>query len=223
MNSTYILEFLHALQQNNSKVWMDAHREQYLQAKGYFTELVAYALAQLQTIDGSLLGVQPPKCIFRINKNDFSKKGEAPYKGRIGAGMSRDGRHSPYANYILVLEPGGRSRVGGGMPNPKPRQVELIREEIDYCPGELEKILATENFKEQFGILRGEKLKSMPKGYTKAHPGAALLQHKNFVALRYFSDEEVCQPSFLERLLPLYKTVKPLHDFLNRTVPENDS
>jgi uncharacterized protein (TIGR02453 family) len=103
MDTAYILNFLKELQLHNSKTWMDDHREQYLQAKQYFVELVEHVLRELQAIDPELHGVKAAECIFRINKNDFSKKGEAPYKGHFGAGLSPGGRHSPFANYILVL------------------------------------------------------------------------------------------------------------------------
>jgi uncharacterized protein (TIGR02453 family) len=182
MDTAFILDFLRELQSNNSKHWMDLHREQYTEARQYFTDLVNNTLGQLITIDPSLHGVTAQQSIFRINKNDFSKKGEPPYKGRIGAGMSKGGRHSAYANYILVLEPGGKSRVGGGMRSPSPKHLELIREEIDYSPGELEAIVQAEDFRKYVGPLQGEKRSTAPKGYTNTHPALHLLKHKSFLA-----------------------------------------
>lgn len=218
MDIAFTLEFLRQLQRNNSKLWMDAHRDAYQQARQHFTALVQFALDEIKTIDATLHGLTPQECLFRINKNDFSKKGEAPYKGRMGAGMAQGGRHSPYANYILVLEPGGKSRVGGGMAHPLPAQLALIREEIDYSPGALEAIVGAGAFGGNFGELKCDRLRTSPKGYDRSHPALALLQCKNFLALRYFTDEEVCAPSFLQQLLPLYASVKPMHDFLNRAV-----
>lgn len=220
MDIPFILDFLQDLQQNNSKLWMDANRDRYQQARHYFTELVGFALQELQQIDPSLHGVSPQECMFRINKNDFSKKGEAPYKGRMGAGISQGGRHSSYANYILVLEPYGKSRIGGGVPNPKPEHLELIRQEVDYNPGELDQLIGAPAFVKQFGELRGEKRVTAPKGYDKSHPSIDLLRHKNFLALRYLSDEEVRSPDMTSRLLPTYKSVKPVLDFFNRAIGE---
>lgn len=220
MNNCAILAFLHALQQNNSKLWMDRHREEYLQARSDFAALVSLLLTQLQQFDQSLHGVTAAECLFRINKNDFSKKGEAPYKGHFGAGMSPGGRHSPYANYVLVLEPNGKSRAGGGIRKPTPKQLELIREEIDYNPGELESILKEPDFYESFGELRGEQRKSAPKGYDKSHPDITLLRYNGYQVLHYFTDEEVCSPDFKNKLLPLYRQLKPLHDFLNQSLTE---
>lgn len=209
------------LQQNNSKLWMDSHREEYKQAKAHFTVLVNHLLEALQQFDNDLFGVTAQECIFRINKNDFSKKGEPPYKGHFGAGMSPGGRHSPFPNYVLVLEPNGKSRAGGGIRKPTPRQLELIREEIDYSTGELQDILQEPAFKAAFGGLQGEKRKLPPKGYDKAHKDIALLKHNSFQVLHYFTDEEVCAPGFLERLLMLYRQVKPFHQFLNKSLTEN--
>jgi len=221
MNINLILNFLRELQQNNSKVWMDAHRSEYLQAKSFFRDLVEQLLAQLKTIDPALHATTAADSIFRINKNDFSKKGEAPYKGHFGAGISPGGRHSAFANYIFVLEPDNRSRAGGGIRQPAPAQLELIRQEIDYNPGELEEILAAQSFKAQFGFLQGQQRKSAPKGYDKSHPAIELLKYNGFQVLHFFTDEEVQQPGFIGRLLPLYQQVMPLHHFLNRAIIES--
>ncbi|MCC9138561.1 DUF2461 domain-containing protein [Pontibacter silvestris] len=220
MDTGFILRFLGELQQHNSKAWMDLHREEYLQAKAYFTELVSNALQQLQTIDPAMHGVTATESIFRINKNDFSKKGEAPYKGYFAAGMSPGGRHSPFANYVLILEPDSRSRVGGGKWKPTPKQLELIREEIDYNPGELEAIVLASGFINSFGKVTGETRKSAPKGYNKEHPSIDLLRHNGFLGLHFFKDEEVTAPDFKEQLLPFFKQVKPLNDFINRSFTE---
>ncbi|MHA6249384.1 DUF2461 domain-containing protein [Pontibacter sp. CAU 1760] len=213
-----ILSSLRRLQANNAKAWMDAHREEYQQVKANFAATVQILLDALQQFDPSLQDVPVAACMFRINKNDFSGKGAAVYKGHLGAGISAGGRHSPFANYVLVLEPNNKSRIGGGIRKPGPRQLELIREEIDYSPGELSRILMQPDFAETFGSLQGEKLKGAPKGYDKAHPEIDLLRQKGFQVLHYFTDEEVCSPDFIPRILLLYKRVKPLHDFLNRSL-----
>ncbi|MBF9253965.1 DUF2461 domain-containing protein [Pontibacter sp. 172403-2] len=218
MNITFVLNFLRELQQNNSKAWMDAHRSEYLQAKSFFREFVEQLLAQLKTIDPALHATTANDSIFRINKNDFSKKGEAPYKGHFAAGISPGGRHSAFANYVFVLEPGNKSRVGGGIRQPAPALLALLRQEIDYSPGELEAILAAPAFKSQFGTLQGQQRKSAPKGYAKSHPAIALLRYNGFQALHFFTDEEVQQPDFIYQLLPLYRQLMPLHHFLNRVI-----
>lgn len=220
MNIPFILHFLERLRQNNSKDWMDAHREEYLQAKEYFMEIVTRLIEELQQFDASLLGVTPQQCMFRINKNDFSKKGEAPYKGHFGAGISQGGRHSPFANYVLLLEPGNMTRIGGGIRQPGTRRLELIREEIDYSPGKLHQLLEESEFEAVWGKLRGTQRKLPPKGYDKTHPELDLLKYNGFQVLHYFSDEEVQTKGFIGSLPPLYRQVKPLHDFLNTALTE---
>ncbi|AKD02006.1 DUF2461 domain-containing protein [Pontibacter korlensis] len=220
MNIRYILDFLQGLQQHNSKQWMDVHREEYLQAKAYFVELVEYLISQLQQFDASLHGVTAQECIFRINKNDFSKKGEVPYKRHFGAGISPAGRHSPFANYVLMLEPGGQSRIGGGIRKPGSKQLELIRQEIDYNPGQLQQILDAPALKSTFAGLRGEQTRNAPKGYDKSHPELELIKYKGYQVLHFFSDEEVTEPGFIERVPSMLRQVKPLHDFLNNAITE---
>lgn len=214
------MKFLERLQQHNSKDWMDAHRDEYLQAKTYFLEITAYLLEHLQQFDSTLLGVTPQECLFRINKNDFSKKGEAPYKGHFGAGISAGGRHSPFANYVLILEPGGQSRIGGGIRKPGTRQLELIREEIDYNPGQLAAILQQPGLRDTFGGFRGSQRKLPPKGYDRNHPELQLLKHNGYQVLRPYTDAEVCAEGFVQQLPALYRHLKPLHDFLNTAITE---
>ncbi|MFD3000745.1 DUF2461 domain-containing protein [Pontibacter toksunensis] len=220
MDTCFVLDFLQDLQKNNSKLWMDSHRERYQKARARFTAVVSQLLEELRQFDADLHGVIAQESLFRINKNDFSRKGEPPYKGHFGAGISPGGRHSPYANYVLVLEPNGKSRAGGGIRKPTAKQLEQIREEIDYNPGELQGILQETKFKSVFGGLRGEKRKIPPKGYDKAHPEIELLKQNNFQVLHYFTDEDVYAPDFVSNLLPLYRQVQPLHHFLNRTITE---
>ncbi len=200
---------------------MDAHRREYLEAKGYFTEIVAHLLSQLKSIDPALHATTASSCIFRINKNDFSKKGEAPYKGYFSAGISPGGRHSQFANYVFALEPDGRSRAGGGIRKPTAAQLARVRQEIDYNPGELENILTTPTFAATFGQLQGAVRQTAPKGYAKSHPAINLLKYNGFQVLRFFPDEEVLQPDFIHILLPLYQQVLPLHRFLNATQTDN--
>ena len=200
---------------------MDTHRSEYIQAKSLFRELVEQLLAQLQAIDPALHATTVTDSLFRINKNDFSKKGEAPYKGHFGAGISPGGRHSVFSNYVFVLEPGNRSRIGGGIRRPAPARLELIRQEIDYSPGELEAILTAPAFRDQFGSLQGMQRKSAPKGYAKSHPAIELLRYNGFQVLHFFTDEEVQQPDFINQLLPLYRQLMPLHRFLDRAIPDS--
>lgn len=215
-----ILNFLCDLQKNNSKAWMDNNREQYIKAKTEFSKLVSYLLSDLQQFDSSLKNVTPAECIFRINKNDFSKKGEAPYKDHFGAGISPGGRHSPFANYVLILSPNGNSRAGGGIRKPTTKQLEQIREEIDYSPGALEGILNDPEFKSLFGGIRSKQRKTSPKGYSKDHPAINLMKYNGYQVLHYFTDSETLAPGFTDNLLNIYKTVKPLHNFLNRSIAE---
>ncbi len=199
---------------------MDKHREEYIKAKGEFLKLITHLLTELQAFDSSLKDVTPAACMFRINKNDFSKKGEAPYKDHFGAGISQGGRHSPFANYVIVLSPNGKTRAGGGIRKPTAKQLDKIREEIDYSPGELENILNEPKFKDLFKGLNGEQRKTSPKGYSKDHPALNLIKYNGFQVLHYYSDEQTYDHNFIDKLVSLYKTVKPLHDFLNRSIIE---
>ncbi|HXA02473.1 MAG TPA: DUF2461 family protein, partial [Cytophagaceae bacterium] len=93
-----------------------------------------------------------------------------------------------------------------------------IRQSIDYDSKELLKILNTKAFKNSFGQIEGEKLSRPPKGFDADHPQIELLKHKSFNVMHNFSDAEVNAPGFKKELLKIYKEMKPLNEFLNKSM-----
>ena len=52
----------------------------------------------------------------------------------------------------------------------------------------IRKVLNSKVFKETFGELEGEQLKTYPKGFDKNHPDIDLLRYKQYVILKKFTD-----------------------------------
>jgi uncharacterized protein (DUF2461 family) len=69
-----------------------------------------------------------------------------------------------------------------------------------------------------FGKLSGEKLKTVPKGYAADHPNIELLKHKDFTVFHQITDTEVVKPGLLKHITQVWRTLKPLNDFLNQAV-----
>lgn len=214
----YILDFLAQLAQNNSKEWMDAHRQEYQQARQHFKALTAWVIEQLQQTDESLQNVRPEGCMFRINRDVRFSNDKAPYKLWMSAAIAEGGRHAPLSHYYFHLEPGNESLIGGGIYTPSPEQLRKIRQEVDYNAGELKQLVEAAEFKALYGPIQGEKLQRPPKGYAPDHPNIEFLKLKSFFAMHTFSDKETRAADFPQKLVAGLRVVQPFNDFLNVAV-----
>ena len=197
---------------------MDAHRQEYQQARTYFKKLIAEVLDGLRVMDEGLLNVKPEDCIFRINRDVRFSTDKAPYKSSMAAAIAEGGRHAATAHYYFHLQPENESLVAGGIYMPPPDQLRKIRQEVDYNAAELKEIVEQPRFKELFGPVQGEKLQRVPKGFPADHPNAELLKLKSFLAMKTFTDQEVSAADFTEKLLGAFRTVQPFVEYLNVAV-----
>ena len=218
IDTAFILDFMGRLAANNSKEWMDAHRAEYQQARSHFKALTAQVLEGLREMDDSLQHVKPEDCMFRINRDIRFSANKTPYKVWMSAAIAEGGRHGSGAHYYFHLQPGNESLVAGGIYTPSPEQLRKIRQEIDYNAPELKKIVEENRFRELFGPLQGDMLQRPPKGYPAEHPNIELLKLKNFMAMRTYTDDEVKDPAFPEKLVEAFRTVQPFNEYLNVAV-----
>jgi uncharacterized protein (TIGR02453 family) len=114
----------------------------------------------------------------------------------------------------LQIEPGG-SFVGGGFWEPNAEDLNRIRKEFEMDDEEIRTILADDTFKKFFDELKGEELKTAPKGFDKAHPAIDLIRKKQFLLTRSFSDKEVMAPNFEENVLITFKAMRPFFDYMS--------
>lgn len=213
MNLKIPLEFLKALNENNSKEWMDANREWYNEAKVEFVSFTDYLIQGMQEFAPELAGLKGKSCIFRINRDIRFSKDKRPYKINFGAAISEGGRHSQNPSYYFHLQP-GENFIGGGIYMPPAETLKKIRQEVDYNPEELKKIADDKAFREIYGEIRGEKLKTAPKGYPKDHPNIEFLKLKSFVVMKQLSDSQVKANDFKKAALDYFRIMKPFNDYL---------
>ena len=208
------LDFLKELKDNNHKEWFEANRKRYEAAKANLLELSSGLINKIKVWDEPIGAIDPKKSIFRINRDIRFSKDKSPYKTNMGMHFS-PGMNE--AGYYVHIEPDA-CFIGGGMWQPEPAKLKSIRQEIDYNLSEFESIVNSDTFKAQFGQLDGSKLSRPPKDYPNDHPGIEWLKHKDFVAGRKFSDQEVTSPDFLDKCAETLKAMYPLRAFLNRAV-----
>jgi uncharacterized protein (TIGR02453 family) len=218
MDRKGILRFLADLKKSNNRDWFQKNKDRYLDAKNSFDDFLEGLHKELLKFDSGLADVDPRKIAFRIYRDVRFSKDKRPYKVNMGAGFSPGGKMLQEAGYYVHLEPGG-CFVAGGLYQPSPENLARVRQEIDYTPDELLRILRDRKFKAAFkGLDDFDRVKTAPKGYAKDHPHIDLLKNKSFIVSHNFRNSEVTSPAFVKAVAATCRLIKPLNDYLNGAI-----
>jgi uncharacterized protein (TIGR02453 family) len=209
------LKFLSTLKKNNNKDWFDKHKDQYLLAKENMENVVTEIIKEIGKFDKVIAGIPAKSCVFRIYKDVRFSKDKTPYKTNMGASINAGGKKAVGPGYYLHIEP-GNSFLAGGMWMPPGDELKKIRQEIDYNPKPLKKVLGNPTFKKYFGGLSPEyKLKTTPKGYDKVHPEIELLRFNSFIVWHKIPDKIITSKAFVKEISKGAKIMKPFLDYLS--------
>lgn len=216
------LQFLLALKTNNNKVWFDINRPRFINAKQDLLQLVDGIIKRLGKKDVDIAILAAKDCMFRQNRDVRFSKDKSPYKINMGAYFNRGGKKSNHAGYYFHLEPGNNSFAGGGLWMPEAPNLAKVRQEIDYCWAEFQKMILKKSFKELFDDLniKDHTLSREPKGYEKDNPAIKYLKLKSFVALQPITDAELTGKDLVNKLMARFEAIQPLIQFLNRSIEE---
>src|SRR5208337_504606 len=93
------------------------------------------------------------------------------------------------------------------------------RSAVDKDASTVKKLIGRRDFVAAFGGLSGEKLAKAPKGYAADHPDLELLRLKQITVMHTVTDKELLSPSLVQSCVAVFKTMKPLLDYLESTLP----
>ena len=208
-----VFQFLNDLNNNNNREWMQDHRQLYQECKEEVTELVKKLINGISQFDSGILGLQPKDCMFRINRDIRFSRNKDPYKNNFGAAITAGGRKTGNPSYYLHIAP-KKSFFAGGMYMPSADRLTKIRQEIDYNASELKAIIWGDTFYETFGDIRGQALKTCPRGYSSDHPDIKLLRLKSFLVKKDLTDRSFYSPHHFSRLISLSEMIYPFNKYL---------
>lgn len=215
MNFSKLIQFLTDLGENNNKEWFHDHNDTYQNLRKEFIGFVQEVINETEKFDPSISGLDARKSIFRINRDIRFSKEKTPYKTNFGAALTDGGKKSPKAGYYLHLEP-GKSFLAGGVWMPESEVLSNIRQEIDYNPKEFRALIENKDFKNTFGSLEGESLKTAPKGYTTDNEMIDILRMKSLVMTTELSDKKL-ESIKASDVSAIFKKMYPVNQFFNRT------
>lgn len=209
------LEFMRELKNNNNREWFAQHKEAYQHELG-FIESFADTLLQELNMHDVIETPSGKKSLRRIYKDIRFAKEKIPFKTCWSGGFRRAGKYRR-GGYYFRVEP-GNSVIVGGFRGPNPADLKLIRDDIAFDSTPLREILNNKTFADTFGTLRGEKLKTTPKGYNADDEAIDLLRYKQFLLIRRFTDEEVLQENFIREADATFRNMRPFFDYMSEVL-----
>jgi uncharacterized protein (TIGR02453 family) len=218
--SNNILSFLNDLSKNNNRDWFQANKIRYETARNEFEIITTELINRLSVHNRALVGLTAKSSIFRIYRDTRFSHNKTPYKNNMGAYMVPGGKNAWKAGYYFHLEP-GNCMLAGGIYMPPAEVLKALRTEIYNFTDEFKEIINQSVFKETFGKIDDEKLKTPPKGFPKDFEDIDLLKFKSYTVVKIIPDNKITAPDFIDYSIDIFKKMMPLNEFLNRAVREN--
>ena len=142
MDTVLILDFLSDLERNNDREWFHANKERRERANAAFEELLQALMLEIGQFDGSILGSSPKELTFKLVRDTRFSHDKSPYLPAFRAHISSRGKLPIPVGYYLMIRPGDRSFLGGGLFGDMFKDATaMVREHIAQNGGEWEKIL----------------------------------------------------------------------------------
>ncbi|WP_084111108.1 DUF2461 domain-containing protein [Chryseobacterium taiwanense] len=204
-------EFLKQLEKNNNREWFAQHKAEYdsvvKENKIFFNQIYT----ELQEYD-NVKGIH----IFRIYRDVRFSKDQTPYKTNFGVGYSRS-KPMLRGGYYIQLEP-SNSFVGGGFWAPDAKDLLRIRKEFEINTAEIEKITSDKTFVKYFEEIKGDSVKTAPRGFDKDHPSIDLIRKKQYIVMRKFTDKEVQSDGFQKEAVLTLLAMRPFFDYMSEVL-----
>jgi len=208
-------KFLNRLKENNNRDWFAAHKDDFQKEQSNIEAFAGALLRELNTHD-IIETTSGKKSLYRIYRDTRFSNNKTPYKTHWSGSFKRATKYRR-GGYYFHIEP-GNSYIAGGFFGPNPADLKLIRNDIAFDAAPLRAILNSESFISTFDVLRGEQVKTAPKGFSADHEAIDLLRYKQFLLVKHFTDEEVLSKDFVGLAGEAYRNMRPFFDYMSEVL-----
>ena len=215
-----ILEYLSALENNNNREWYHAHKKEYQAANEVFLEVIQGLIIETGRHDPDILHHNPRDLTFRLTRDTRFSADKSPYNPSFRAHISARGKLPVPVGHFIVIRPGNRSFLGGGLfADMFKEATTMIRDAITENGDEWEEIIKDPVFGKYFEV-KGTALKKVPRGYDPAHPQSEYLKYKSWYLEYSLTDEQLPADDFIQYAAEVYAAMQPFNRFLNRALAD---
>jgi uncharacterized protein (TIGR02453 family) len=148
--------------------------------------------------------------VFRPHRDVRFAKDKSPYKTNCGA-VVEPGRGAG-AYYVEVSSDG--LRIGGGCFHLSPDQIKRYRTAVDDERRGAALATLIMKLAKQGWEIRGEIMKTTPRGFAADHPRVELLRHKSIYAVRVFEPDDVLhERGTFDRVRTGWRQLRPFNEW----------
>lgn len=109
------LAYLAELEAHNDRAWFAETKAERAGALAAFDVLVADVQQRVGAFDPAVLGHDPKKLTFKLTRDTRFSNDKSPYNPSLRAHVGPAGKLPVPVGYYLMVRPGGRSFLGGGL------------------------------------------------------------------------------------------------------------
>lgn len=209
------LDFLDKLKENNTREWFTEHKKEFKENESNFKSFVAGLKSKMEEHDE----IEKSK-VFRIYRDVRFSKDKTPYKSHFAASFARAGAKLR-GGYYLHIKPGNESFLAAGFWEPNKEDLFRIRKELETDASEFRKIISDKKFKNTWGDIVGDELKTAPKGFDKEHKNIDLIRKKQYIFVKKLSDKEVLSKDFQVAVSESFKDIRPYFNLMSDILTTN--
>lgn len=210
-----VFTFLKKLEKNNTREWFTAHKKEFEVLKtdiNFFFTRLSEEVKQYDEIERVK--------IFRIYRDVRFSKNKTPYKINFSSSLTRAGAKLR-GGYYIHIQPNNASFIAAGFWAPEKEDLMRIRKELELDASDFQKVIGDKKFKNIWGELKGDELKTAPRGFNKEHPNIDLIKKKQFIFTRNFTDSQVLDASFMKEVSLSFKAIRPYFDLMSDVLTTN--
>jgi len=208
------ISFLKKLKLNNNRDWFNDNKEE-------FKDIQSGVKTFAQDVNDSLNvsdNIEKFK-IFRIYRDLRFSKDKTPYKKNIGMAFHR-AKPELRGGYYLEIS-ADESFIAVGFWNPNKEDLLRIRKEIEIDGKEFKRIINQKKIKDIWGDLRGDEVKTSPKGFTNDHEYIDLIKKKQFIFIKKLKEKEILDKNFQKQLISYFVSIRPFFDYMSEILTTN--
>jgi uncharacterized protein (TIGR02453 family) len=208
------ISFLKELKLNNNREWFNENKDR-------FNNIQSQVKIFAQEVNDSLNvsdNIEKIK-IFRIYRDLRFSKDKTPYKKNIGMAFHR-AKPELRGGYYLEIS-ADESFIAVGFWNPNKEDLLRIRKEIEIDGKEFKRIINQKKIKEIWGDLKGDEVKTSPKGFTSDHEYIDLIKKKQFIFIKKLKEKDILDEKFQIELVNYFESIRPFFDYMSEVLTTN--
>ena len=206
--------FLRELKLNNNRDWFNANKQRFNSIHSGIKEFANEVNESLKKSDD----IEKLK-IFRIHRDLRFSKDKTPYKKNIGMAFHR-AKPELRGGYYLEIS-ADESLIAVGFWNPNKEDLLRIRKEIEVDGQEFKSVLNNNKIKDVWGEIKGQEVKTSPKGFNVDHQHIDLIKKKQFIFIKKLKDEEILDENFHKKLVSYFLSIRPFFDYMSEVLTTN--